>query len=103
MSRDAVKTQPLFVPLRRQYWIAFRDGRKRTEYRLYRGQWTTQSVWQGRKVILSLGYSGDRLFGVVTRVRTLRARDVPGIELVYPDCSPSDPVLAFTVRLVNRF
>lgn len=91
--------KPLFVPLMTKYWDAFANGTKRTEYRLLRGPWNCHAVTVGRPVVLSKGYSGARLHGVVTRVRCMTVGDVPGMRDVYPNAPASSPVLAFSVRI----
>lgn len=64
--------KPLFVPLKREYFEAFRSGNKRTEYRLYGPRWHEGTVIKGRPVTLSLGYSGARLTGTVKRMRLVK-------------------------------
>lgn len=77
--------RPLFVPLRRQWWEAFRDGSKRIEWRVYGGRWNRQRCHRGRRVILSLGYSGARLLGTVVRTRCVSADLAPAAaRAIYP-------------------
>ncbi len=60
--------KPLFIPLKRKFFEAFRDGKKDTEYRKYGVRWNQSVCWPGRSVILSLGYGkGNRLTGVITK------------------------------------
>lgn len=47
---------PLFIPLRREWFTAFKDGSKRHEYRPYGPRWNEKTCFVGRKVTLSLGY-----------------------------------------------
>ena len=76
---------PLFVPLRRQHFDAFRDGSKRVEWRAYGPRWNRQTAHRGRSVTLSLGYSGERLFGIVQRARRVRADLAPAAAMaIYP-------------------
>lgn len=65
--------RPLFIPLRREWFNAFRDGTKRIEWRVYGGRWNVDSAFTGRAVTLSLGYSGARLLGQVVKVERVEA------------------------------
>jgi hypothetical protein len=61
----------LFIPLKRQYFEDFRDGRKDTEYRPYGPRWNEKTCPVGRPVVLSLGYGkGHRLVGRVAGFAT---------------------------------
>lgn len=61
--------KPLFIPLKREYFEAFRDGRKTTEYRRAGVRWNSTTCRVGRRVVLSLGYGKQhRLTGVVAHV-----------------------------------
>lgn len=71
-------TPPMFIPLRREWFRAFERGEKRIEWRAYGPRWNRQSAHRGRPVVLSLGYSGARLRGVVVRSRRVRADRAPG-------------------------
>lgn len=64
--------KPLFIPLKKEYFMAFKSGAKRTEYRLYGSRWHEGTVIKGRAVRLRLGYSGDELIGAVARMRKVR-------------------------------
>jgi hypothetical protein len=48
--------KPLFIPLKAQFFDAFKAGTKDTEYRLRGPRWNAQTCWLGRPVILSRGY-----------------------------------------------
>lgn len=77
--------RPMFLPLRTQWFAAFRDGSKRVEWRAYGPRWNRQTAFRGRAVTLSLGYSGARLVGTVLRTRRVRAEDAPAAaRAIYP-------------------
>lgn len=57
--------KPLFVPLKSKYFDAFGNGTKRYEYRPYGKRWNADTLLIGRKVILSRGYSGDRILAEI--------------------------------------
>lgn len=63
--------RPLFIPLRREYFQAFARGEKQVEYRLNGKRWNAITCRKGRAVVLSCGYSGPRLHGVITDVTFL--------------------------------
>jgi hypothetical protein len=58
--------KPLFIPLKTEYFEAFKAGTKTTEYRAYGSRWNERTCSVGRAVVLSKGYGkGNRLTGVV--------------------------------------
>jgi len=57
----------LFVPLKTEYFRAFADGTKQTEYRIYGPRWNERVCRVGRRVVLSNGYGKrERLTGTIT-------------------------------------
>ena len=67
MTRAAAET--LFMPLCREPFDAFWDGRKTAEVRQLGKRWNEASIRQGRPVLLRLGYSGPReIAGLVGQV-----------------------------------
>lgn len=76
MSDDPMK--PLFIPLKTEYFEAFKAGTKDTEYRQHGPRWNEDTCYAGRKVVLSKGYGKtERLSGVITgiEIRFLRSDD----------------------------
>ena len=58
--------KPLFIPLKTEFFEAFENGTKDTEYRLYGKRWNEHTCRIGRKVTISHGYGKKRrLHGVV--------------------------------------
>lgn len=57
--------KPLFIPLKTEYFEAFKAGTKDTEYRVRNERWNTEACRIGRRVILCKGYSGERLTGTI--------------------------------------
>ncbi len=58
--------KPLFIPLRTEFFNAFKSGEKDTEYRLAGGRWNTRTCPAGRAVTLSKGYGRHGRFrGVI--------------------------------------
>jgi hypothetical protein len=84
MSR--AQDRPLFVPLKREWFEAFREGTKTVEYRLHGPRWNERTCVTGRAVVLSLGYSGARL---TARIQQFRVIANPGI-----DFFPAEAMLA---------
>lgn len=59
--------KPLFIPLKREYFEAFNNHTKHTEYRIYGPRWNERTCAVGREVVLSLGYGKrHRLLGVIS-------------------------------------
>ena len=65
--------RPLFIVLRREWFDAFGSGSKTDEWRRYGPRWNEKTCRIGRRVILSLGYTPRRLFGVVVAFRVRKA------------------------------
>lgn len=58
---------PLFIPLKTEYFEAFKSGTKTVEYRPYGPRWNENTCPIGRPVVLSKGYGkAHRLTGHVT-------------------------------------
>lgn len=61
--------KPLFIPLKTEYFNAFKSGEKTEELRKYGKRWTIANC-EGREVVLSKGYGNhERLIGTVWRVK----------------------------------
>lgn len=59
--------KPLFIPLKREYFEAFKRGDKQQEFRKHGPRWNAKNCTVGRPVVLSLGYGkAHRLHGVIT-------------------------------------
>jgi hypothetical protein len=56
----------LFIPLKTEYYEAFKSGRKNTEFRRYGSRWNESTCTVGRQVTISKGYGKqNRLEGEV--------------------------------------
>jgi len=54
----------------RDFFIAFKEGNKDTEFRLYGPRWNEKTCMVGRRVVLSLGYGTQaRLYGKIKSFR----------------------------------
>lgn len=51
---------PLFVPLKAEFYEAFERGDKTVEYRRYGPRWNERSCYPGRSATLSYGYGKQR-------------------------------------------
>ncbi len=70
MKHTDCNMTPLFIPLKREYFEAFRLGTKVEEFRPVGPRWNASSCVVGRPVVLSLGYgTRSRLHGVVVGYR----------------------------------
>lgn len=57
---------PLFIPLKTEYYEAFKWGTKTVEYRRYGPRWNKKTCYVGRAVVLSKGYGKqDRVHGTI--------------------------------------
>ena len=65
--------RPLFIVLRREWFEAFSNGSKCDEWRRYGPRWNEITCRPGRRVVLSLGYTPRRLYGVVVAFRIRKA------------------------------
>jgi hypothetical protein len=91
------KQKPLFIPLAGHWFDAFAAGRKSIEYRRAGDRWNARTCLIGRSVVLSRGYNGARLSGVITSYR-----EVPCIKAalaIYPD---APRLAAIGIRLDRR-
>jgi hypothetical protein len=78
-----VVEKPLFIPLKGEYFDAFRDGEKDTEFRVYGARWNERTCTIGRSVVLSRGYGkSSRLTGVVAQFERLQARSLNGLQRI---------------------
>lgn len=60
--------KPLFIPLKSEFYDAFKAGTKDTEYRLYGQRWNEKTCPVGRAVTLSKGYGKqNRMHGTITK------------------------------------
>jgi hypothetical protein len=79
-------TKSIFVPLRSKHWVDLRDRRKSIEWRAWGARWNDRTITPGRTIILSKGYTRDRLRGVVIKVhRVSRSLTPDGARAIYPD------------------
>ena len=59
--------KPLFIPLKTEYYEAFLDGSKTTEYRKFGPRWNFETCKAGRRVTISKGYGkSHRRHGTIT-------------------------------------
>lgn len=66
LARSNAAEKPLFIPLRREFYDAFRDGSKTEEFRRHGARWNATTCRVGRPVVLSLGYGKrNRMAGVI--------------------------------------
>ena len=89
--------KPLFIPLKAEYYEAFENGTKDTEYRRYGKIWNENNCRPGRTVTLSYGYGkARRMKGTVIDFHIVGADAYPGIRAVYPE---GDTFAAIKIKL----
>ena len=89
--------KPLFIPLLREYFEAFKAGDKIEEFRPEGPRWNARTCRIGRPVVLSLGYGkGERLAG---RVAGYSARKEPTQTDAWRACYGERGGLAACIRI----
>lgn len=69
--------KPLFVPLKTEYYEAFKDGSKTEELRLYGKRWNEKTCFVGREIILSKGYGKqNRMKGRICKFKKQHASTI---------------------------
>lgn len=70
-----------FIVLKRQYFKEFSEGISTTEYRRYdERKWCERLFPPGRRVVLSMGYSGPRINAVVKSSKKIKASEATGTD-----------------------
>lgn len=65
---------PMFLPLKTEYYNAFKDGSKSEELRLYGKRYNEKTCQPGRYVLLSKGYGKqNRMLGIISSFKRQRA------------------------------
>lgn len=78
--------KPLFIPLKTEWFRAFEDRKKDTEYRAYGPRWNEKTCVVGRSVTVSHGYSGSRLYRTVKSFTILpRSKAPKSAREIYPN------------------
>lgn len=79
--------RPLFLPLRKKWYLAFKNGLKRHEYRALGPRWNETTCRVGRTVVLSMGYGKhSRLSGKILSFRGIPISQAPSEALeIYPN------------------
>lgn len=93
----------LFIPLKKEFFKQFKKGTKTHEYRLFGKRWNKHTCFPGRPVILSSGYSGQRLFGIIQSVKVVvNARHLPGwIECYGPSGKAGHPAIVIEITTLK--
>lgn len=97
MKTNDTGEKALFIPLKREYFEAFKLGTKTEEYRPEGARWNARTCAVGRPVVLSLGYGkSNRLQGVVTGYR---ASFEPTTTPAWRDCYGDRPGIAACIQI----
>ena len=94
--------KPLFIPLKAQFYEAFENGTKDTEYRKYGPRWNADTCFIGRKVTLSYGYGKKRRLSgeIVVIYRETKPSTLPG----WIDCYGDTKADALCIKIkLDRF
>jgi hypothetical protein len=71
------RVKPFFLALKSKYWDQFAAGIKTVEWRAYGARFNERVLLPGRRVVLSCGYTGLRLYAVVTAVEVVDRAGAP--------------------------
>ena len=91
--------RPLFIPLKSEFYNAFLDGTKTTEYRRHGPGWNAKTCWVGRRVVLSKGYGkANRVTGTIVDFHVSRQ---PTTTPAWLACygAPAGEAACITIRL----
>lgn len=89
--------KPLFIPLKREWFLAFERGEKAEEFRPDVPRWSERVARIGRPVVLSFGYGKQRrLTGVITGHRRGGYELHPALSAIYPHI---DRFVAIAIQL----
>ena len=97
--------KPLFLPLKAQFFDAFVDGSKTTEYRLYGARWNEGTCKVGRPVLLSRGYGKRfRRWGQIESFYTSKdVTESPAFRACYPLARKEALAACIKIRLTGDF
>lgn len=78
--------KPLFIPLKKEWYLRFKDGSKTIEYRAYGPRWNEKTCYQGREAVLSNGYTNkNSLHAVIDQFEVISITDAPmAAREIYP-------------------
>jgi len=69
LTTPPANEKPVFVPLKKEWFLKFAEGEKTVEYRDYGPRWNERVCRVGRAATLSCGYSGSRLSARISAFR----------------------------------
>lgn len=83
MTPRGEQQKPLFIPLKREYFEAFKRGEKQQEFRKHGPRWNANTCTPGRPVVLSLGYGkGNRLTGHIAYFAVVKLSALQGFQRI---------------------
>ncbi len=100
--------KPMYFFLKTEYYNAFKNGTKGTEYRRYSNLYNENTCTKGRKVILSKGYGKkDRLSGTIIGFEIWELGNFLGyatelytsLKGIYTDASNKTNIACIIIRL----
>lgn len=92
--------KPLFVPLKKEYFLAFKSGTKHSEFRKEGPRWNDRTCRVGREVILSNGYGKhNRLHGKIIATSTIEDCTFPDFCRIY---GAGNDCRMISIRLLSK-
>jgi len=106
MSHTPINERPLLIVLKRPFFEAFASGEKTIEYRRHRGQFTSRTLWPGRRVRLAYTYDVKRYPSLIALVEKLDIEFanmyLEKLRAFYPDLQPSDEIALIHLQVIER-
>lgn len=91
--------KPLFCPVTKYYFNEYFIGNKTVEYRLYGPRWNEITCVPGRRIIVSEGYSGRRLYGFIGGFRFSELGMIEGMKDLYPGVPANKRIICIMLEL----
>ena len=101
-NTNTVEEKALFIPLKREFFEAFKRGEKVFEYREYGARWNVETCRVGRAGTLAIGYGkAQRLHGVVASFKIdISPYKLPGWCACYGDSNKSAAVIGIRLNKI---
>ena len=99
--------KPLFIPLKTEFYLQFKSGEKKVEYRINGPRWNECTCKVGRPVILSRGYGKkDRMKGTIKGFRRVQAKrsscPFEVLKSCYPDLTDYFYIAEIDIEIIEE-
>jgi hypothetical protein len=90
----------LFIPLKTEFFEAFRDGTKDTEFRPYGPRWNERTCAIGRPVVLSKGYG--KAHRLIARIVEFTTSEEPTKTEAWRECYGDKEGLVACIKVARE-